>query len=246
MKIQFIGDIHGKENWKTLLNMKCDKFIFTGNYVDSAIQVRETYIDEEGDPRSILTWKQDKSDMQIYNNMRDLIQFKEDHSEDVSLLLGNHDVSYFRGTKVAPGFRQSMSLWLKVLFENNAHLFDIAYQHYEILATHAGVTNKWHEKHYYTLLDIEGDDLAETLNSAWNSRYSTILEEISSERGGTSLFGGPLWAGKEETTKDALYGFKQVVGHTSVECIETVTLNKETSITYIDCLFKDKTFIVDC
>lgn len=70
MRIQTIGDIHGRTCWKNLIDLSCDKIVFVGDYVDDYWPV---------------------TDEQIIENLLDIIQFKKDYADKVILLLGNHE-----------------------------------------------------------------------------------------------------------------------------------------------------------
>jgi len=237
-KTQIFGDIHGRDNWKRLLDMSCDKIVFTGDYCDSGKSVLDSITN---------TWRivQDKTDNQILNNLADIIQFKRDNMDKVVLLGGNHDWCYFKSNVIPSGYRKSMRIVLYELFHNNRELFEIAYQRHNLLITHAGITNKWFNKYSEELDACSGDSFAETLNNMWNSRYGTAIEEVPYIRGGTKFDnGGPLWADKTETQVDPLSGWVQVVGHTGVDDIEHYIIDPDTEIYFIDCISKDKSLIL--
>ena len=85
MKTITIGDIHGYDTWKQAGDIDLlikgefepdyDKYIFVGDYVDSF----------------------DLTNIQIYANLLELIQFKKKFPEHVVLILGNHDLQYLYG-----------------------------------------------------------------------------------------------------------------------------------------------------
>ena len=125
MKHVIIGDLHGKDCWKEVDPNKYDKVIFLGDYVDH--------------------WT--LPDKVIYNNLREIIEFKEKFPDKVDLLLGNHDVQYLHFPHyLCSGYRPSMQHLLTQLFKEYEDLFSVAYQKDNYLISHAGVTNKWYRQ----------------------------------------------------------------------------------------------------
>lgn len=78
MRILVIGDIHGHDSWKAIVeNEKYDKVVFLGDYVDSFTLQPLT----------------------IVKNLREILKFKRENKDKVVLLWGNHDHSYFFGER---------------------------------------------------------------------------------------------------------------------------------------------------
>ena len=73
-----------------------------------------------------------------------------------------------------------------------------------------------------------------TVNLLERSTFRGHLYDIGIDRGGYG-YGGPLWADMKETFTDMLHGYNQIVGHTNVEEIRTVSYTGR-SITYTDVL----------
>ena len=106
MKIAVIGDLHGKDCWKKLLEgrfSEFDKMIFMGDYSDDS-WVR--FCDED-----------------IINNLRDVIEFKKNHSDNVELLIGNHDFQYIVGYPTASRYRESYAKEMNEIFNDNSNIF---------------------------------------------------------------------------------------------------------------------------
>jgi len=79
MKILAIGDIHGRDFWKSPVKRylkKVDKVVFLGDYFDP-------YEDEGVD----YTFKG------TMDNFNEIVQLKRDNPDKVILLLGNHNFS---------------------------------------------------------------------------------------------------------------------------------------------------------
>ncbi|HZY39739.1 MAG TPA: metallophosphoesterase [Mucilaginibacter sp.] len=217
MKHIAIGDLHGRDNWQHINTKIYDKIIFLGDYVDSHTL----------------------SDLAILENLKKIIALKKRQPEKVDLLLGNHDAHYFHYPRFqCSGFRPTMQRGLTALFRNNAHIFRIAYQKGNYLFTHAGVTNNWYNEILRSpvLLEIceQEKTLAGQLNRLERTKHNGILYDAGIERGGYG-YGGPLWADLKETFTDMLHGYNQVVGHTCVEEIRTVSYTGR-SMTYADVL----------
>lgn len=227
MKIQSIGDIHGNNAWQDLVDLSCDKIIFVGDYVDEG----KPFFDEEGK----VTFKETVSDAQIYNNLVDILEFKNKYPDKIILLYGNHDVQYFLGmASTCSGLRPSMRGSLYSLFSDNEDLFQVAWEHNNVLITHAGITQTYYDRFLKKALGRFGITITEYLNYSLRKPF---IHNIGTERGGTDVASGPLWAGKNELKSDPLKGYIQIVGHTAVKDIEQhVNLSRNSSVYFVDTL----------
>jgi hypothetical protein len=217
MKHLIIGDLHGKDCWKTVDVKAYDKVIFLGDYVDH--------------------WN--LPDQKIYENLQNVIKLKKKHTKKVELLLGNHDVQYlYYPHFLCSGFRPGMQRSLTEIFYNNKDIFKVAYQKDNHLFTHAGITNSW----YAEFLNLpllrqikdEGDTVADLVNKIEQTAQRWLLHKAGSIRGGDG-HGGVTWADRKEMIADMLEGYHQVVGHTVVPQVEVVRSNNK-SVTFIDVL----------
>lgn len=248
MKTVTIGDVHGRDDWKKavyqmdddgnptacLLGNGIDMAIFLGDYVDSF----------------------DKSNLDIINNLKEVIQLKKDYPNNVTLLLGNHDVAYIRLDFRISGFRMSMMHDLYHLFQENKDLFQMAYQKDNVLWTHAGVHKGWWNLYVKPLITGKKKELfsdlmtnckteADFLNLMYEHEYEPLYM-ISFHRGGNSTVGGPFWADRKETCSKPLEGVYQVVGHTPVDDIKVFENKKlNTKVTFCDCSDKEKFYYLD-
>lgn len=214
-----IGDIHGRPYWKDIPFKNYKKVVFNGDYVDSYHY----------------------SNKQTEDNLKDIIQFKRDNPELVTLLLGNHDIQYMwdYNSFGCSGFRPEMYQDLHGLFNDNKDLFEIAFQIDNRIWTHAGISKGWYES-VKDVLDkyaetFETKNLAETLNSILWSKDNHYLHRVGDLRGGIYPYGGITWADRRETKDDYLIGYHQIVGHTPIDRI-TKFGDEKGSITYIDVL----------
>ncbi|MGA0560381.1 metallophosphoesterase [Larkinella sp. VNQ87] len=222
MNIVTISDLHGRNNWQQVDVRQYDKVIFLGDYTDSY----------------------ELSDAVILENLRQIVQLKQQYPDKVVLLIGNHDAQYLHfPNHRCSGFRPSMQPALTKLFAENRAVFQLAYQQGAYLFTHAGVSMNWlnqlPEESIKAKLNLDLRNL-EQLGSALNRMHEhTFLHPslfaVSYLRGGYGAAGGPVWADKRETATDFVTGLHQVVGHTPVP--DFLTFGDESgSITYTDVL----------
>lgn len=241
-----IGDLHGKNVWKTfgdigiLLNSKVTKpkydyYIFLGDYVDAF----NSYIN---------------TNQKIRDNLLDLIDFKKSYPDNVILLWGNHELHYVLETPWHPngiyrcsGYRPEAHFDLYEIFNRNFNLFQLAFQYKKYLFTHAGVHSGWYQYSFVPQfkelsiyldkieIDYNKDTLADKLNTSFIHRMDAIFD-IGHRRGGRNKVGGPLWLDKELGSRKYIDNYHQIAGHTSAKRIQHFNKNKNTSITYIDCL----------
>lgn len=237
MNICSIGDLHGRPIWKRIIARKdeFDKIIFVADYCDSMdyqendVLIRRAYTNDE-----------------IFQNLLEIIEFKKENPESVELLIGNHDGSYFYFPRFyCQGFRADARPALNILFNDNKHLFKVAYQYKNYLWTHAGVTNRWlaEFKELATKIGLWNDSLplADILNMANETSLQEKLFQKSGKRQAyvqTDLAGGIMWADRSETMEDNLDGYHQICGHTPIGKNTTIEHNGS-SIAYIDSLHSE-------
>lgn len=162
MKTISIGDIHGRDYWKSINPDEYDKIIFVGDYTDSFVY----------------------PDIHILNNLLDIIAFKENYPDKVVLLLGNHDTdNYMVGRAKCSGFRSEMYSALNKLFKRKENLFDLAFgiktEDFEYLWTHAGIHSGWYKHRFYpTIIDtpLKEAPIYDQLNSQFRLRNNTLFD----------------------------------------------------------------------
>lgn len=220
-----IGDLHGRNIWKKCADLKIlmefpnlktdyDKYIFIGDYVDSFIH----------------------SDKQIEDNLQDIILLKKNYPNEIILLYGNHDLQYrfsYQGHGCS-GYRPQMYVKLHNIFQENRKLFQTAFQIKNYLWTHAGVHKGWYKDRFSKLIHDDKATLAEQLNELLH-RNADCLFDVGHLRGGYRNVGGPYWIDKRMMNKP-LEGYHQITGHSKVEYIRTDKFDKDTSVTFTDCL----------
>jgi predicted phosphodiesterase len=243
-KILTIGDIHGRQIWSEIVNKHLadvDKIVFLGDYPDPYQPKVYAEYGLKVDPIS---------SQQVIENFIQIIDLKTKHSSKIVLLLGNHDLPYFKPLAgKSKRFNKNIAGVLGQLYEKNREKFQVAYQEKNYLFSHAGLSNKWVKYRFFYLqkfgLKKDYSNMAETLDTMFqDQKYWFILDDTGKKRGGEYL-GGPFWADATETEDDYLTGFHQYVGHTQNK--ELVTIGDEnSSITYCDVLgFKTEYKIIN-
>lgn len=201
-KILIIPDVHGRTFWKKALDTgEYEKVIFLGDYVDP--------YEFEG-----IT-----SEMAL-DNFKSIIAYKQQNTDKVVLLLGNHDLHYFSEYyyELAGGSRYNpfLAMTLHRLFWDNRQLFQLAWEtelgdkHY--LFSHAGITQTWLSENVEQI----GKPDAWHLNRLIQTNEGLeALAQVGRLRGGYYESGSMVWADVDELAmSDPLPNCYQVVGHT--------------------------------
>ena len=210
MKILVIGDIHGREIWKQIVNRHLndiDKIIFVGDYFDSF----------------------DYSYDRQQNNFEDICVFKRKYSDIVDLLIGNHDYHYFNFFTGIPYAGHSIAAESvnSYLLEKNKDILKIACIYDKYLFTHAGVSEVW----YNSVKDTKGLDITLPLDIQLNDLFEFKPDVYRFTQGRTfSVIGNdvtqtPIWIRPEALSKCLLEDYIHVVGHTYKKKIKGIPLN---------------------
>ena len=215
MKIVAIGDIHGRDYWKQIIEQEqdADIFVFVGDYFDSFTI---------------------KGPDQI-NNFLDIIEFKKSSNASVILLIGNHDYHYYPGIEDSgtSGYQTLMAPSIKHVVSDNKQYLQAAYQSGEFVFTHAGLSSEWLDD---SIVDWSVDSLAATVNDLFRYQpnklayrsfkyydYENNIATLSSGFG-NEPYQSPIWirpkalmAANKETLRKQII---QVVGHTPQDNID--------------------------
>lgn len=207
-KVLFIGDIHGRTDWRETAVEGLKKFqevVILGDYWDSF----------------------DVSSALQKDNFYQILSFVR-KKKNVTALLGNHDYAYIHAFHSISGYQHSQAPVIKKLFEDNRDLFKIAWGYEDrngkyTLATHAGLTYSFWTQHILPLFDggflsnVFGDKgpneipIHEVLNALIDKKE--LMWKVGHARGGWGT-PGPLWADYRELLADPFPEINQVVGHT--------------------------------
>ena len=199
-KILIIPDVHGRTFWKGSVSDDFDHIVFLGDYLDP-------YGFEHITSRK------------AFANFQEIITYKQEYANKVTLLLGNHDMHYtskvFFDYACGSRYDQMMADTFKETFQQYADLFQIAFEaevgeaHY--LFTHAGVNRSWFQRHE----ELIGSLNAESLNRlALTDEGVIALADVGRSRGGWETTGGPMWADVSEMYFAPHFSdYYQIIGH---------------------------------
>ena len=225
MKIIVIGDTHGREIWKNIIDVEenFDKIIFLGDYFDSKERINVQH--------------------QI-SNFKDIVAFKESYISKVILLFGNHDFHYLNGISDRySGFqhsdRKEISKYINDAYRKS--IFSMCDVESPYLFSHAGLTKTWCVNNL-TLKDYSNfNSLMEEVNDLFFC-FPLQFKFIHSENGsntGDDIFQSSIWVRPESLFKDRLDFYTQIVGHTVQESIDI-----EKEVILIDTLGSSKEYLV--
>jgi hypothetical protein len=212
MKLVAIGDIHGRDYWKQIIDQEqdADIFVFVGDYFDSFTI---------------------KGPDQI-NNFLDIVEFKKQSKVPVILLIGNHDYHYYPGIEDSgtSGYQTLMAPSIKHVVDDNKQHLQVAYQVGEFVFTHAGLSSEWLDDNI-VMWDVP--NLAMYVNDLFYYQpqklayrpYKQVGSTVYGVGGyGSETFQGPIWirpkalmAANRDTLRNQII---QVVGHTPQDTID--------------------------
>jgi len=208
-KIIAIGDIHGRDKWKKILEQEqdTDKVVFIGDYFDS--------------------WTE--SDKVILNNFKEILALKESDPDKYILLIGNHDFHYISDEQYS-GFRDAAKLENGVCINKAIRdkSLQMAWSHQDYLFTHAGVTTTWAEAN-----GVEGNGIADDINLLFLSNPGAFkfTPGYNNSNTGDDITQSPIWVRPYSLTEDGIKGWLQVVGHTT----NKTGIKASDNAFYIDC-----------
>ena len=189
MKIIVIGDTHGHDSWKDIVNNEeYDLVVFLGDYLDSFSVRPET----------------------IANNLEDIIEFKRNNKDKVILLWGNHDHSYAFNEQCS-GFNELGELLYCPILNSalKENLFDIIFIYDDIIMSHAGISEYW-LKNVAKLDDVK--------NINWNNINPKCLNwnSLTGYDGyGDTISQSPIWIRPYSLNRNKIKNYRQIVGHTA-------------------------------
>lgn len=217
-KIIAIGDIHGRSQWKSIVNKEidADKIIFIGDYFDS---FTISYQDQ-------------------MNNFLDILEYKRNNLDKVILLLGNHDYHYLQGvTESYSGYQSIHRFSIEHEFTTaiNEGLFKIVHIDNEYLFVHAGITQFW------CVNNGIKKDIDKSINELFKykpNRFEFTPGNMCNPYGDEPCQ-SPLWVRIPSLYSNMIGGYKQIIGHTQqsksnvnmfsdqcIICIDTLELNE--------------------
>lgn len=136
-------------------------------------------------------------------NILEIIQLKKDHPH-IILLWGNHDMHYAfpNDFEKCSGYQDQFAGTIRKIFQENLDLFKYIHVVGDTIYSHAGITKTW--------LDRRPVDKI----NEFPPRY---FDFRGYEPTGDSVVNGPMWVRPASLTRDAIEGYRQVVGHTPIK-----------------------------
>lgn len=209
MKILICPDIHCRDFYKSVLNIKDIPIVFLGDYLDP-------YPDEGFSFEDGLV------------NLEEIIDFAKNNS-NVTLLAGNHCLHYIWEDYGCSRFNKKFYNDAHTLFRENLELFKPFKQFDEVILSHAGISKGWidlNKQQDFIPKDINVNELLNWIDSEWNKEcsYEKLLHKmwytdfrstifsIGCNRGGESQYGGPFWCDASEMLNP--FPVIQIFGHT--------------------------------
>lgn len=194
-KIIAIGDVHGRDTWKEILEQEgqYDVVVFIGDYFDS--------------------WDLDaKTQME---NFKEIIKLKRKRKNKVILLTGNHDLHYMVDGERYSGYQEKYASMFRTLLEDSKVYMDFVYKYEDMVFSHAGVTKTWAKDH-----GIDQKNLME-INKLPLSAFC-FSDQGDCDNSGNDVYQSPVWVRPPSLKADMVDGYTQIVGHTQVEHVTPV------------------------
>lgn len=225
MKIVAIGDTHGRDLWKKVVEKELkssDKMVFIGDYFDSF-------------------------DMPIHQqiiNFHEILELKENNPDKVELLFGNHDYHYMSGiNEEYSGYRHAMRIHMHMRLPElvSKRILKMAYSHNDVLFTHAGVSSVWAERNGVD----EDNNIANSINELFINqplRFGFTPGRNFSNTG-DDVTQTPIWIRPRSLYNVGVEGWIQVVGHTTQENGVT-DYQKEGKIWLIDTIEESGEYLI--
>ena len=207
-EILIVPDVHGRDFWRDVLEYKDVPIIFLGDYV-------APYVDYEN-----------ISNEQSIEMFKEILQFRKDNPDRVTMLLGNHDCSYYIGTKVCNNRVDHENYdEIRKIFWNKDNVFKLTHSitvnGKQFIFSHAGYTYKWilNSEELFMSNNIDmilGDwDYLNRMNDRRSDLLWRNMKDTSHYRGGYDDAGSPIWADFQEHINDneLLTNKIQIFGH---------------------------------
>jgi hypothetical protein len=204
-------DIHGRTFWKDHINVDdYSQIVFLGDYLDP------------------YSWENIEKE-EALNNFKEILEFKKNFPDKVTLLLGNHDTHYLFGDDDCR-IDSFNYIAIKNLFVKEYQLFKLGIIIDKVSFTHAPIQKEWKDNNCVKAVIGNNEtleDIIYKLNNLWKdsveagkfSKIETILCRASWVRGGWDNYGSPIWSDVRELSKedDPWPGYYQIFGHTQLE-----------------------------
>jgi predicted MPP superfamily phosphohydrolase len=219
MKTIALGDTHGRDLWKRIIDKENpDRIIFIGDYFDS---------------RDGIDGK-----LQIHNFL-EIAAYKRQSSKQVILLVGNHDFHYLKGvTDEYSGFQHWLCGSIQDVLEENIELLQMCYEMNDLLFVHSGITKTFLANNNIK----ENEHIVEKINDLFKLSRNSFKFTLGENRDmyGDDICQTAIWVRPASLLADKIDNYIQVVGHTQVEHINIT----DTGLIFIDALGSSKEYLV--
>lgn len=222
MSYIFIGDVHGTDNWKDVVNeyktSDSDVVVFLGDYVDSYDVPPELCLE----------------------NLSDIFAYTCS-TPNVHMLIGNHDYHYMRhDSDRYSGYQHSWMKAYRSMLLDNYKLLDMTYtfkyNDTNYVCSHAGVSQVFLDKHNTTV---------EELNNLWKTNPSIFgFNHIAGDYYGEHPSQSPLWIRPGSLLDNAVKGYDQIVGHTMMDYTTTYYTMDSDRITIVCNRYSNDNFLL--
>ena len=198
-KTLFVGDIHTKQ----FIIDKVEKLIEEDKDIEEVIFVGD-YVDDW------LATEQDNIDI-----LNRIFELKDKYQDKITLLIGNHEMSYL-------GFPCSGHIHsekVSEILKKNLSKLEVLKRTEDYLVSHAGVTQYWLSSMYSALNVDDMDLLINRINFGLkNNDYGILqlLSKASESSGGIGLLASCLWARPKDHRLTPLLSYTQIMGHTPI------------------------------
>ena len=200
-----VPDIHGRNFWQDAVKAEStETMVFLGDYTDP--YPNEGIASEKG-----------------LEALISVLRIKAAQPERITLLLGNHDLSYI--SEFLPKCRHDYEHHDTIcqLIMDNLDCFDIAHEviaaNRRIVFSHAGIHPLWLKAHEMcTGIIPEGQECSALNESFHNGSLYPALGNVTWHRGGSDEFGSCVWADVNEHIESDIHlsGCYQIFGHTKM------------------------------
>lgn len=228
MKIVAIGDIHGSQDWKKIIEKEkdADVFIFLADYLDSRTFSREEEL----------------------KNLQEIIDLKIEPEKEIIRLIGNHDFHYFPEIldSSTSGYSSAFKLIVSPILDQNRNLFKICHKIDNFLFSHAGVSNDFMEEHFKNEWNLE--NLVDKVNDLFIYQPRELAFNGRNPYG-DDVYQTPIWIRPRSlmasNKKTPIHNhFIQVVGHTRMYKIDIEGKSTGGKYYFIDCLGDSKEYLI--
>jgi hypothetical protein len=207
-----MGDIHGRDFWKRYIEEDFTEFYFVGDYFDSF---------------NVPFARQ-------YRNFNEICKMARKNKK-IKLCLGNHDYHYLGKVlgQQYSGYQEEHFYDIYQVLEKNMDLLKVVHVTEDNhVISHAGVSAWFMER-----IKRAGYKTVEDINRAFEDNRN-ILNFNGRNPYGDDITQSPIWIRPNSLEQQPLDGYHQIVGHTPVPEIKTVSLRdslqNHVTITYID------------